>query len=60
MFVDEQGDEQQQLDKLVQVFGGQLGGPMAALAPLVGEMLASAAAIEVHATVCGTACASAT
>jgi hypothetical protein len=23
----------------VQVFGGQLGGPMAGLAPLVGEML---------------------
>lgn len=28
-----------QLDKLVQVFSGQLGGPMGALAPLIGEML---------------------
>jgi hypothetical protein len=29
----------EQADKLVQVFTGQLGGPMAALAPLVGEVL---------------------
>src|SRR5205814_5171980 len=37
-----------QFDKLVQVFGGQLGGPMAALGPLVGEMLGvERAAIEV-------------
>jgi len=28
-----------QFDKLVQVFSGQLGGPMAGLAPLIGEML---------------------
>ena len=28
-----------QFDKLVQVFGGQLGGPMAALGPLIGQML---------------------
>ncbi|GAC1610808.1 MAG: hypothetical protein NVS3B26_19690 [Mycobacteriales bacterium] len=28
-----------QLDKLIQVFSGQLGGPMGALAPLIGEML---------------------
>jgi hypothetical protein len=28
-----------QFDRLVQVFSGQLGGPMAALAPLIGEML---------------------
>src|SRR5205814_2839275 len=35
--------------KLVQVFGGQLGGPMGALAPLVGEMLgAERAEIEVN------------
>jgi len=34
---DEAGDEQ--FDKLVKVFGGQLGGPMGALAPLVGEVL---------------------
>ena len=29
----------EQMDKLVDVFSGQLGGPMAALAPLVGEIL---------------------
>lgn len=29
----------EQADKLVGVFSGQMGGPMAALAPLVGEML---------------------
>ena len=28
-----------QFDGLVQVFGGQLGGPIAGLAPLIGEML---------------------
>jgi hypothetical protein len=35
------GDEAsaEQFDKLVQVFSGQLGGPMAGLAPLIGEML---------------------
>jgi hypothetical protein len=38
VFVDDQASDEQ-ADKLVQVFGGQLGGPMAALAPLVGEML---------------------
>lgn len=38
MFVDDQATDEQ-LDKLTQVFGGQLGGPMGALAPLVGEML---------------------
>jgi hypothetical protein len=38
LFVDEQATEEQ-MGKLVQVFGGQLGGPMGALAPLVGEML---------------------
>ena len=37
MFVDD-GASDEQFDKLVQVFGGQLGGPMAALAPLVGEI----------------------
>jgi hypothetical protein len=47
VYVDDQaGDEQ--FDKLVQVFGGQLGGPMAALAPLVGEIIGvERAAIEV-------------
>jgi hypothetical protein len=38
VFVDERATDEQ-ADKLVQVFGGQLGGPMAGLAPLVGEML---------------------
>jgi hypothetical protein len=37
VFVDEQASDEQ-AGKLVQVFGGQLGGPMGALAPLVGEM----------------------
>src|SRR5947208_1218075 len=37
-FVDEQATDAQ-FDKLLQVFSGQLGGPMGALAPLVGEML---------------------
>jgi hypothetical protein len=37
VFIDEQATDEQ-ADKLVAVFGGQLGGPMAALAPLVGEM----------------------
>jgi hypothetical protein len=38
VFIDEQATEEQG-DKLVQVFTGQLGGPMGGLAPLVGEML---------------------
>jgi hypothetical protein len=38
VFIDEQASDEQ-TEKLVQVFGGQLGGPMAGLAPLVGEML---------------------
>jgi len=38
VFIDEQASEEQG-EKLVQVFSGQLGGPMGALAPLVGEML---------------------
>jgi len=38
VFVDDQATNEQ-AEKLVQVFSGQLGGPMAALAPLVGEML---------------------
>jgi hypothetical protein len=38
IFVDEDATDEQ-ADKLVGVFSGQLGGPMAALAPLVGEML---------------------
>jgi len=47
VFVDERASDDQ-FDKLVQVFGGQLGGPMAALAPLIGEMLGvERASIEV-------------
>src|SRR5690242_7491875 len=38
VFVDEQASDEQ-LEKLVGVFSGQLGGPMAGLAPLIGEML---------------------
>ena len=38
VFVDEQATDEQ-AEKLVQVFTGQLGGPMAGLAPLVGEVL---------------------
>jgi len=38
MYVDE-GATDEQADKLAGVFGGQLGGPMAGLAPLVGEVL---------------------
>jgi hypothetical protein len=46
MYVDDQASDEQ-FGKLTQVFGGQLGGPMAALAPLVGEVLgAERAAIE--------------
>jgi hypothetical protein len=46
VYVDDGADDEQ-FDKLVKVFGGQLGGPMAGLAPLVGEMLGvERAAIE--------------
>jgi hypothetical protein len=38
VFVDENATDEQ-ADKLVKVFTGQLGGPMGGLAPLVGEML---------------------
>ncbi|HEU5306202.1 MAG TPA: DUF1326 domain-containing protein [Acidimicrobiia bacterium] len=48
VFIDEKATDEQ-FDKLVRVFGGQLGGPMAALTPLVGEMLGvERAAIEVR------------
>ena len=47
MFIND-GATDAQFDKLVQVFSGQLGGPMAGLAPLIGEMLGvERAAIEV-------------
>src|SRR5689334_22581749 len=46
MFVDDEATDEQ-FDKLVKVFGGQLGGPMAALGPLVGEVVGiERAAIE--------------
>jgi hypothetical protein len=38
VFVDDKATDEQ-ADKLVAVFSGQMGGPMAGLAPLVGEML---------------------
>ena len=38
VFIDETATDEQ-ADKLIAVFTGQLGGPMAGLAPLVGEML---------------------
>jgi hypothetical protein len=38
LFIDERASEDQ-FDKLGKVFSGQLGGPMAALTPLVGEVL---------------------
>ncbi len=47
MYIDEDATDEQ-FDKLAQVFGGQLGGPMAMLAPLVGEVLGvQRAAIEI-------------
>ncbi len=36
VFVDDQASDEQ-ADKLVKVFSGQLGGPMSALGPLIGE-----------------------
>jgi hypothetical protein len=38
VYVDDEATDEQ-FDKLVKVFSGQLGGPMAGLAPLVGEIL---------------------
>jgi hypothetical protein len=38
VLVDERASDEQ-MQKLAAVFGGQLGGPMAGLAPLIGEML---------------------
>jgi hypothetical protein len=37
VYVDDSASDEQ-FDKLVKVFGGELGGPMASLAPLIGEM----------------------
>ena len=48
VYVDDQASDEQ-LDKLVKVFSGQLGGPMGALAPLVGEILGvERAAIDIQ------------
>jgi hypothetical protein len=38
MFVDD-GASDEQMQKLTAVFGGQMGGPMAGLAPLIGELV---------------------
>ncbi len=38
MYVDDQATDEQ-FDKLVKVFSGQIGGPMAALAPLIGQVV---------------------
>ena len=47
VFVGDEADDDQ-FGQLVRVFSGQLGGPMAALAPLIGEMLgAERAAIDI-------------
>jgi hypothetical protein len=47
VFIDADATDEQ-FDKLVQVFSGQLGGPMGALAPLVGEVVGvERAAIDV-------------
>jgi hypothetical protein len=47
VYVDQDASDEQ-FDQLIKVFGGQLGGPMAALAPLVGEIVgAERATIEV-------------
>jgi hypothetical protein len=48
VFIDGAASDEQ-AEKLGAVFGGQLGGPMAALAPLIGENLGvQRAPIEVH------------
>ena len=48
VFIDDQASDEQ-AEKLIGVFSGQLGGPMAALGPLVGENLGvERASIEVR------------
>lgn len=44
VFIDD-GASDAQFEKLVQVFSGQLGGPMAGLAPLIGQMLGARRAV---------------
>jgi hypothetical protein len=47
IFIDDQASDEQ-AEKLQQVFGGQLGGPMEAVVPLIGEMRGvERAAIEI-------------
>jgi len=47
VYVDD-GASEEQFDKLVKVFSGELGGPMSALAPLIGEIRGvERAAIEI-------------
>jgi hypothetical protein len=47
-FVDREATDEQ-YDRLIEVFGGQRGGPMAAMAPLIGEMVgAQRAVIEMN------------
>jgi len=47
VYIDDQANDDQ-FDRLVKVFSGQLGGPMGALAPLVGEIRGvERAAIEI-------------
>lgn len=49
LYVDEQANQSQQ-DALTQIFSGQAGGHLAALGPLIAEVLgAKAAPIEYHA-----------
>jgi len=43
LYVDERANQNQQ-DALAQIFSGQAGGPLAALAPLIGEVLGVKAA----------------
>ena len=48
VFIDDKASEEQ-AEKLIAVFSGQLGGPMEGLAPLIGENLGvERAPIEVH------------
>jgi hypothetical protein len=48
VFIDDKASDEQ-AEKLGAVFGGQLGGPMEALGPLIGENLGvERAAIEIH------------
>jgi hypothetical protein len=48
VFIDDAASDEQ-AEKLAAVFGGQLGGPMEALGPLIGENLGvERAPIEVH------------